>query len=148
MKKYYLMTIMALVLAIVPAQAAIYMVGNTPFGDWNPGNGVAMTEQGNGIYTLTTTINGSVWFVFADGQSSDWNVFNANYRYGPAGNGSQEVTIGNTYTTQKSNNNHSYKFTGSGMEYTFTFDLKSLTFSINEYHEPSCPTRLPMRWAT
>lgn len=139
MKKYYLMTIMALVLAIVPAQAAIYMVGNTPFGDWNPGNGVAMTEQGNGIYTLTTTINGSVWFVFADGQSSDWNVFNANYRYGPAGNGSQEVTMGNTYTTQKSNNNHSYKFTGSGMEYTFTFDLKSLTFSINEYHEPELP---------
>ena len=139
MKKYYLMSIMALVLTVLPARAAIYMVGNTPFGDWNPGNGVEMTDQGNGIYSHTATINGTVWFVFADGQNSDWTVFNANYRYGPSSGGSQEVFLGNTYTTQKSNNNHSYKFTGSGQSYTFTFNLNSLTFSIQEYQEPLLP---------
>ena len=139
MKKYYLMAIVALVLAILPAQAAIYMVGNNPFGDWNPGSGVEMAHQGNGVYTLTAHVNGTVWFVFADGQSSDWNVFNANYRYGPNGNGSQEVSIGNTYTTQKANNNHSYKFAGNDKDYVFTFNLNSLTFSINEYQEPELP---------
>ena len=138
MKKYIIMTIVALVLAILPAQAAIYMVGNSPFGDWNPGRGVEMTDQGNGTYTLTVNIAGTVWFVFADGQDSDWNVFNANYRYGPTG-GSEEVSAGNTYTTQKSNNNHSYKFTGSGKEYTFTFNQGNLTFSITEYQEPVLP---------
>ena len=139
MKKFYIMSIVALVLAFVPARAAIYMVGNTPFGDWSPGNGVQMTDQGNGIHTLTVNISGSVWFVFADGLNSDWNVFNANYRYGPTGSGSQEIFTDNTYTTQKSNNNHSYKFTGSGMDYTFTFNLNNLTFSINEYQEPLEP---------
>ena len=135
---YNLMTILALVLAALPARAAIYMVGNTPFGDWNPGRGVEMTDLGNGTYTLTANINGTVWFVFADGLSSDWNVFNANYRYGPTG-GSQEVAAGNTYTTQKSNNNHSYKFTGSGKDYVFTFNQTRLTFSIDEYQEPPMP---------
>lgn len=130
---------MALVLTIMPARAAIYMVGNNPFGDWNPGQGVEMTDQGNGTYTLTVSISGTVWFVFADGQSSDWNVFNANYRYGPNQSGSQEVTVDNTYTTQKSNNNHSYKFTGEGKDYTFTFDESNLTFSIGEYQEPPLP---------
>ncbi len=139
MKKYYLLTIMALVLAFVPARAAIYMVGNSPFGDWNPGRGVEMIDKGNGIYTFTANISNIVWFVFADGQSSDWNVFNANYRYGPSGNGSEEVTVGNTYTTQKSNNNHSYKFVGEGKDYIFTFDANHLTFSITEYQEPDLP---------
>ena len=129
---------MAFVLTATMARAAIYMVGNNPFGDWNPGRGVEMTDKGNGTYTLTATVNGTVWFVFADGQDSDWNTFNANYRYGPTG-GSQEVTVGNTYTTQKSNNNHSYKFVGSGESYTFTFNLTNLTFSINEYQEPPAP---------
>ena len=139
MKKYYLLSIMALVLAVLPAQAAIYMVGNTPFGNWNPAGGVDMTDQGNGTYTLTANINGTVWFVFADGQDSDWNVFNANYRYCPASGGSQEVAVGETYSTSKNNNNHSYKFTGQGKDYTFTFNLTQLSFSINEYQEPPEP---------
>ena len=129
---------MALVLTFTPARAAIYMVGNTPFGNWNPGNGVEMANQGNGTYTFTTSISGTVWFVFADGQDSDWSVFNSTYRYGPA-NGTEEVSVGNTYTTQKSNNNHSYKFTGSGKDYTFTFNLSNLTFSIAEYQETPMP---------
>lgn len=139
MNKYYNMLWVILVLAFLPARAAIYMVGNNPFGDWNPGNGVEMADQGNGVYTLTVSISGTVWFVFADGQSSDWNVFNANYRYGPNGNGSQDVTVGNSYTTQKSNNNHSYRFTGSGKDYTFTFNEGQLSFSISEYEEPVLP---------
>jgi len=138
MKKYYIVTIMALVLTFLPVRAAIYMVGNTPFGDWQPGNGVEMTDNGDGTYSLTANINGNVWFVFADGQDSDWETFNANYRYGPLGNSTQTVTLG-TFTTQKSNNNHSYKFTGEDKDYTFTFNLNNLTFSIAEYQEEPLP---------
>ena len=138
MNKYFHIVWMMLVLAVMPAQAAIYMVGNHPFGDWNPGNGVEMTDKGNGIYTLTVNVSGTVWFVFADGQDSNWTVFNANYRYGPKGS-SQEVTIGQDYTTQKSDNNHSYKFTGTGQDYIFTFNLNQLTFNIQEYEEPALP---------
>ena len=139
MKKYCLMTIMALVLALLPARAAIYMVGNTPFGNWNPAGGVEMTHNGNGIYTLTVSVSGTVWFVFADALTSDWNDFNANHRYGPNGNSSQEIVIGQTYTTQKANNNHSYKFNGQGLDYKFTFNLNNLTFSVEDYTEPPLP---------
>ena len=145
MKRCFLLIITALVLAVLPAQAAIYMVGNHPFGDWNPGNGVEMTDMGNGTYTLTANVSGTVWFVFADGLDSNWTVFNANYRYGPDGNGSQEVTVGNNYTTRKSDNNHSYKFTGEGLDYTFTFNLNRLTFNIKEYEEPLMPDPSTLR---
>ena len=130
---------MMLVLAFLPAQGAIYMVGNTPFGNWNPAGGIEMTHNGNGLYTLTANVNGTVWFVFADALTSDWNDFNANHRYGPNGNSSQEITIGQTYTTQKADNNHSYKFNGQGLDYEFTFNLNSLTFKVEEYTEPPLP---------
>ena len=71
MKKYYLLAVMALMLAFVPAWGAIYMVGNVPFGNWDPNNGVEMADQGNGIYKHTVNISGTVWFVFADGLNSD-----------------------------------------------------------------------------
>ncbi len=139
MKKYCLMTIMALVLAFQSAQAAIYIVGSGPFGNWDPAHGIEMTDEGNGIYTLTTSINETVWFVFADKLTSDWTDFNANHRYGPNGNSSQDVQLYQTYTTQKANNNHAYKFTGNGDEYTFTFNLNNLTFKVESYVEPLEP---------
>ena len=138
MKKYFLMTIMALVLAALPARAAIYIVGSGPFGNWNPAYGIEMADNGNGIYTATVSINETVWFVFADKLTSDWNDFNANHRYGPNGNSSQEVHLFETITTQKANNNHAYKFYGTE-EYTFTFNLNNLTFKIESYVEPLEP---------
>ena len=133
------MMLLSLVLAIVPARAAIYIVGNSPFGDWNPAGGVEMQDNGNGVYTCTANINGNVWFVFADSLDSDWNSFNANHRYCPSGNSSQNVALGTNYSTSKNNNNHSYKFTGSGLDYTFTFNLSTLNFRIDEYQEPIEP---------
>ena len=140
MKKYLLMTIMALVLATMPAQAAIYIVGSGPFGNWDPAHGIEMTDQGNGTYSLTIGIHETVWFVFADKLTSDWTDFNANHRYGPNGNGSQEVQTNVTYTTQKANNNHAYKFNGTGdQDFIITFDLNNLTFKIEAYVETPEP---------
>ena len=123
---------MMLVLAFLPAQAAIYMVGSDAFGGWDPANGIEMTDNGNGIYTLSINLFGTVWFVFADKLTSDWNDFNANHRYCPNGNSSMVIELFETYTTQKANNNHSYRFTGNNNEYTFTFNLNNLTFKVEE----------------
>ena len=118
---------MLIALVGLNANAAIYIVGDAPFGGWNPNAGVEMTLE-DGVYTYSATINGSVWFVFADGLSSDWNTFNGNYRYGPT-SGDETVQAGTEYTTQRGSNG-AYKFTGSGEEYTITFNESTLKFKV------------------
>ncbi len=118
------------------ANAAMYIVGSDPFGNWNPGNGVEMTLE-NGVYTYTTAINGTIYFVFGDGLDSNWNVFNPNYRIGPTGNTDQEVTAGEWTTTQKApDGSKSYKFIGTGGDYVFTFDPTNMQFKVEGYVAP------------
>ena len=115
------------------ANAAMYIVGDSPFAGWHTYNGTEMTDNGNGTYSYKATISGTVWFVFADqltaGPGDDWNTFNGQYRYGPASGGDEPVVTGTEYTTQRSASG-AYKFTGSGEEYTFTFDEAGLKFKI------------------
>ena len=120
------------------ANAAMYIVGSNPFGNWNPGNGVEMTDNGDGTYTYTATITGTVYFVFGDGLNSDWTVFNADHRYGPAA-GNEDVTVDEWVATQKAGDHGSYVFTGSGDDYTFTFDEINSQFKIEGYVEPINP---------
>ena len=130
-----------LALVGMKANAEMYIVGNVPFGDWNPGGGVEMTDNGDGIYTyVTDQISGTVYFVFGDGLDSDWDVFNLNYRYGPL-QSNEQVKIDTEYTTQKSTNGGpSYFFTGNaGQAYTITFDTNASTFKIEGYVEPINP---------
>ena len=117
------------------ANAAMYIVGQTPFGNWNPGGGVEMTNNGDGTYTYTATINGTVYFVFGDGQNSDWTTFNNDHRYGPA-NGNEAVTAGVWKTTQKAGDHGAYYFQGSGEDYVFTFDETNHQFKVEGYVEP------------
>jgi hypothetical protein len=138
MKKLTLILSMMIALIGFNANAAMYIVGNAPFGDWNPGAGVEMTDNGDGTYTLTTAINGTVYFVFGDGLNSDWNTFNANYRIGPLSSVDQEVTTEEGWvTTQKApSGSKSYKFTGTGGDYVFTFDATNMQFKIEGYVAP------------
>ena len=115
-------------------QAAYYIVGNAPFGDWNPGAGVEMTQNADGTYGYTATISGSVWFVFADGLDSNWDTFNANYRFGPSGS-DVEVGVGEWVSTPRGGDK-SYKFTGSGSDYVFTFNPFANKFKIEGYVDP------------
>jgi hypothetical protein len=133
---------MMIALVGLNANAAMYIVGNNPFGNWHTYTGAEMTDNGNGIYTyVTDQINGTVWFVFADnlttGDSDDWNTFNGNYRYGPLTSG-QAITAGIEYTTQKSTNgNVSYSFAGTlGESYQFTFDTNTMKFKVEGYVAP------------
>ena len=136
MKKIFTFLTMMVMFAF-SSQAAYYIVGSDPFGNWNPGAGVEMTQDAQGAYTCTATINGTIWFVFADGLDSDWNVFNANYRIGPTGTNDEEVTSGTWVSTQKAPaGSKSYKFTGSGDNYVFKFIPAAMQFMIEgDVHE-------------
>jgi hypothetical protein len=138
MKKVFTLLTMMAAFALT-SQAAYYLVGNEPFGNgWDPSNGVEMTKNADGTYSFTATVNGSIWFVFADAlaESGDWATFNNTMRIGPTG-GDEEVTAGTWTTFQKSEGDHgAYKFTGSGSEYTITLNPYSKKFKIDGYVEP------------
>ena len=105
----------------------MYIIGNVPFGDWNPANGMAMDEVEEGVFQAKATINGDVWFIFSP-FNTGWDDVNAN-RYCPeSAEEDQVIEAGETVTTQLSTGGKSYKFTGDGSEYTITFDLNNLCF--------------------
>ena len=134
MKKTFTL-IVALVVSLMTLQASaqMYIVGDAPFGNWNPAGGVPMTAQAGGTYSYTATISGQVYFVFGTAlatanNQAGWDTFNNNYRYGPLVDG-QEVTAGSWVTTQRSTAG-AYRFTGNGSEYTITFDSNNKRFKI------------------
>jgi hypothetical protein len=122
-------------LLTLQAGAQMYIVGDGPFGGWNPAGGVRMDINGiaDGTYKLTTTVSGEVFFVFADGLASsddDWATFNSQYRYGPA-TGDQTVPVDGTWTsTSKAGDHGAYTFVGDGSQYEFTFDTINKRFKI------------------
>ena len=103
---------------------AMYIIGNDPFNNWDPANGVKMTKNGD-IYTYEAEIPGDVWFIFADAIGS-WDIVNGGHRYGPLEE-NEDVVAGEEHATQISGNgNASYKV-GAG-NYVITFDKANLTF--------------------
>lgn len=116
------------------AHAAIYIVGSAPFGDWDPDGGVAMTRGTDGLYRYTAVISGTVYFVFADGQDSDWTTFNNDYRYGPS-DGDQEVAAQSWTLTEKAGDHGAYFMTGDGSKYVFVFDPYENRFIVNPQQE-------------
>ena len=130
MKKIYsLLLALAVSLLTLQAGAAMYIVGDAPFGSWNPAAGVKMTDKGNGTHTYTATISGTVYFVFGNGLSSSWDTFNSTYRYGPVSDG-QVVTANNVWIATQRSTEGAYKFTGNGSKYVFTFDTVNKRFKI------------------
>ena len=138
-KTFTLFFALVVSLLTLQASAAMYIVGSGPFGDWNPGGGVQMNAKTGGTYDYTVTISGSVYFVFADGLSADWDTFNSSYRYGPK-NGDQQVPTNGTWTTtQKAGDHGAYFFTGNGSSYVFTFDTVNKRFKIAVAGDPVNP---------
>ena len=128
----------------VPAEdTSYYIVGGEPFGNWQTNAGAKMTRNADGTYSYTAAIDGSVWFVLADGLTEspgDWDTFNNQYRYGPISGHDETVEAGTWYTTQKQGNgNGAYKFVGNGNEYVFTFNPASLEFKIEGDVTPTVP---------
>ncbi|MBQ6167815.1 MAG: starch-binding protein [Muribaculaceae bacterium] len=123
--------LIALVVSLMTLQAgaAMYIVGSGPFGEWQLAEGVQMADQGNGTYSYSVAINGTVYFVFADGLSSSWDTFNSSYRYGPS-SGDQNVAADTWVPAQKAGDHGAYYFTGDGSEYEFIFDANNKRFKI------------------
>ena len=111
------------------ANAAMYIVGNDPFGGWNPANAVEMTLLDDGqTYSYEATLPGTypnecaVWFIFSEG-AGDWNAVNAG-RY-DSGNSADDMTVTANieFTPVKGNTDKSFKFVGTaGNTYTITFN--------------------------
>ena len=144
-KTFTLLLSLVVSLMTLQASAQMYIVGDAPFGGWNTAGGVRMNvnSTADGTYNYSTAINGTVYFVFADGLTSapdDWTTFNSNYRYGPSG-GDTEITVnGNWTTTQKAGDHGAYYITGDGSTYVFTFDTINKRFKITtEGGEPINP---------
>ena len=139
MKKFFTLFAMMCMLAF-SSQAAYYLVGQEPFGKgWEPSTGVELTMGNDGLYSFTATVNGTIYFVLADNLASagDWATFNNEYRIGPLG-ANEDVTVGEWITTQKAegNGNGSYKFIGTGGEYTITYNPYISKFKIEGYVAP------------
>jgi hypothetical protein len=137
--------ILALVVSMMTLQAsaAMYIVGDGPFGGWNPTAGVQMTDNGNGTYSYTAALSGKVYFVFGTALASTnneagWNTFNNNYRYGPSGS-DQEVAVDTWITTQRATSG-AYYITGNGSDYVITFDFNNKKFKVSGETGPVNPT--------
>ena len=111
------------------APASFYLVGDV-FGGWNPAAGVEMTENEDGTYRHSTTVNGTIWFIFGDSLDGDWVSFNANHRYGPT-TGDEVVTSDVWYTTQRSSIDGAYQFTAFDTECEIVFNPATCQFIIN-----------------
>ncbi|MBR5685723.1 MAG: chitobiase/beta-hexosaminidase C-terminal domain-containing protein [Muribaculaceae bacterium] len=134
--------LLALAVSLLTLQvgAQMYIVGDAPFGSWNPAGGVPMTVGTGGTYSYTTTINGKVYFVFADhlaASSGDWDTFNNNYRYGPLTDG--ETVTANTWITTQRSSEGAYCFTGNGSEYVIKFDTINKRFRVDGNDTPVNP---------
>ncbi|MBQ9554794.1 MAG: chitobiase/beta-hexosaminidase C-terminal domain-containing protein [Muribaculaceae bacterium] len=139
-RRFTLLIALAVSMLTLQVGAQMYIVGDVPFGDWNPAGGVQMNAQADGTYSYTTTISGQVYFVFGDhlaASSSDWVTFNNNYRYGPLVDG-QEVAANEWVTTQRSAAG-AYRFTGNGSDYTITFDTTNKRFKVEGDTDPVNP---------
>ena len=131
-KRFRLLALILCLTASIPQlQAAMYIVGDAPFGGWKTNKGMQMTQSGTS-YTATAAVNGTIYFVFATqlcSGESDWSTFN-NYRLG-AQQYNQNVTVGNTYYTQAQSGN-SFQFNGDGSNYLFTYNTSNNSFIITK----------------
>ena len=136
MKKIFTLLTMAMMLAF-SSQAACYIVGDAPFGGWNPGDGVEMSLNSDGTYSYTTAVNGTIYFVFATGLDSSWDTFNTTYRHGPSG--SDAVVAIGEWMDAPLGGDKAYKLTGNGSEYVFTFNPYINKCKVEGYVVPPTP---------
>ena len=134
MKKIF--TLIAMAALALSMQAGIYIVGGDPFGGWNTSDGMAMNDNGDGTFSVTVTLSGTNWFVFADGlteTAGDWDTFNTEYRFGPTTGSDQVVKLGEYTATQKQGNGSGAYQLACGSEpseFVFTFDTENMEFII------------------
>ncbi len=128
---------MMLALVGLKANAAMYIVGTSPFGGWNPAAGLEMELQADGSYSLdaTLTTDATIYFIFTEA-IGDWTAVNGN-RWDPGTGSDLTVQSEVEFTAVKGNTDKSFKFTGTiGEKYTFTFNPNTAKAMVSGYVEP------------
>lgn len=128
---------MMLALIGINANAAMYIVGTSPFGGWNPAVGLEMELQADGSYSLdaTLTTDATIYFIFTEA-IGDWTAVNGN-RWDPGTGSDLTVQSDVEFTAVKGNTDKSFKFTGTiGEKYTFTFNRNTGKAMVSGYVEP------------
>jgi len=136
MKKFF--TLFAMVAMALTMQADMYIVGSDPFGNWHTYAGQKMEDNGDGTYSLTVELSGTIWFVFADNLTptdgvDEWDLFNGEYRFGPSTGADQKVVLGEYIATQKQGNGNGAYQLACGTEpseFTFMFDSENMEFIV------------------
>ena len=124
-----MLTIILVAMVVAPSgRAALYIVGDAPFGGWNPASGLEMATADNVVYTVEDVeISGTVYFIFAS-QLGDWTTVNS-HRYGPT-DANQPVSLNTAMATQISTNDQAaYYIDGEGV-YDISFDMNAMTFTV------------------
>ena len=122
--------LLLIITALLPVNAAVYIVGQSPFGGWNPASGMEMTTTDNVVYKAENVeMSGTVYFVFTT-QLGDWAAVNS-HRYCPT-DGNQEVTVGSTMHTQLSSNDQAAYYINASGTYDISFNMEELTFIIKK----------------
>ena len=134
MKKIF--TLIALAVFALSMKADMYIVGSNPFGDWHTNQGMQMNDNGDGTYSLTVELSGTIWFCFADAltpNDGEWDLFNGEYRFGPTTGSDQKVNLGEYIATQKQGNGNGAYQLACGTDvssFTFTFDAENMEFIV------------------
>ena len=120
--------------------APVYITGNGILGDFSYAPTTAMTYTSDGIYTYTATATenpSTIEFVFGNGQGSDWNDLNGNYRIGPTSD-NETYTLNSGYTaTQMAGDDHGhYSVTTGAGTVTFYLDVTNMQYKV----EGTAPT--------
>ena len=107
----------------------VYLIGSFPDNAWVPENAVAMTNEGNGIYSINEIDidyggDGASmgYFALITVKSSDWNVVNAN-RFGPAVKDTEAI-VGENAVDGKGD--LSWSIVPGTYSMTFNYDEKTL----------------------
>ena len=113
--------------------AAVYIDGDGILGGFTEQPNLAMTYTSNGIYTYTATLTqpATINFVFANGQGSDWNDFNSNYRIGP-NNGDETYAINSGYTSTQmaGGDNGAYGVYAGAGQVIFYLDVVNMQYKV------------------
>lgn len=121
--------------------APVYITGNGILGDFSYAPTTAMTHTSDGIYTYTATATENpttIEFVFGNGQGTDWNDFNGNYRIGPTSDDeTYTLNSGYTATQMAAGNDHAhYSVTTGAGTVTFYLDVTNMQYKV----EGTAPT--------
>ncbi len=117
----------------------LYILGNDPFGGWQPNNGTEMTKDGNS-FTWSGNISEKAYFSFTnalavnDGDNGGWDEITTN-RYGAEEN-DKAVSGGNNYDVIYGNNENAFVIEPGEYTFTVTFTATGATLTIEGEEVP------------